>query len=262
MHACHKFSLPLYALLLFAAAVDPLMAECGPPPGDAETVGVRHIHDGDTLILEDERRLRLLGFNTPEIERRERPAEPLGAQARERLVQWVESSGRRIRLQYDSEGKDRYGRTLAHAFLEDGRSIAELMLQEGLATSLIIPPNLKHAACYAETEHKARVQQRGVWALPSYQPADLEKLQNYRDRYTVLRSRVLALEHDAKGFIIWLGTYENTVRVYIASDDLELFPQKRLKTLVGRQVEVRGWLHRRDKVWTMQLRHPGEFDIL
>ncbi|HEX5055703.1 MAG TPA: thermonuclease family protein [Gammaproteobacteria bacterium] len=237
------------------------MADCGPPPRDAESIGIRHVHDGDTLILEDERRLRLLGFNTPEIERRERPAEPLGMQAREQLVQWIENSGRRIRLQYDAEGKDRYGRTLAHAFLEDGRSIAELMLEAGLATTLIIPPNLQHASCYAEAEQKARAQKRGVWALPSHQPVGLEELRYHRDRYTVLRSRVLKLEQNVKGFIIWLGTYENAVRVYIAADDLELFPQKRLKTLAGHEVEIRGWLHRRDKVWTMQLRHPAQFDI-
>lgn len=260
----HKLRLLIYALPLLTLSPLGVMAECARPPRDAETVNVRHVHDGDTLILEDERKLRVLGYNSPEIARRERPAEPLGMQAREQLVQWLENSGKRIRLQYDAERKDRYGRTLAHAFLEDGRSIAELMLQAGLATGLVIPPNLQHTACYSTAEQRARDRKQGVWELPSHQPADLNKLQAHRDRYTVLRSRVLELEQDAKGFMIWLGTYEkgSRVRVFIAAVDLELFPQKQLKTLAGREIEVRGWLHQRDKVWTMQLRHPAGLTIL
>jgi micrococcal nuclease len=237
-------------------------ADCPSAPRTAETVVVRHVHDGDTLILEDERKLRLLGYNSPEIARRERPGEPLGAEARERVAQWIEEGGRRIRLQYDAEHKDRYGRVLAHAFLGDGRNIAELMLQAGLAASLIIPPNLQYAGCYAAAERRARAQRLGVWELPSHQPADLKRLATHRNRYTVLRARVLELEQNTAGFVLWLGSYElERVRVFIAAEDLELFPRRRFKTLTGREIEVRGWLHKRNKTWTMQLRHPVSLDI-
>jgi micrococcal nuclease len=250
------------ALLLLAATVDGVMAECA-PPDSAETVTVRHVHDGDTLVLDDTRKLRLLGYNAPEVARRERPAEPLALQAREQLTNWIESSGRQIRLQYDMERKDRYGRVLAHAFLKDGHSIAERMLHTGLATTLIIPPNLQHAACYSGAENRARTQKQGIWELPAYQPADLTKLDAYRDRYTVLQAKVFEVEQDARGMVLRLGTEKTPrVRVFIAFEDLELFPQKRLKTLTGREIEVRGWLHRRDKIWTLQLRHPASLNIL
>jgi micrococcal nuclease len=263
MPAPNRFGRLIKTLLLLAAMADCAGAKCM-PPDSAETVTVRHVHDGDTLILEDKRKLRLLGYNTPEVARRERPAEPLAAEARERLTYWIEASGRQIRLQYDAERKDRYGRALAHAFLKDGHSIAELMLETGLATSLIIPPNLRHAACYSEAENRARAESHGVWGLPAYQAADLKKLEAHRDRYTVLRARVLELEQNAGGFVIWLGAYENApqVRAFIATADLELFRQQRLKTLTGREIEVRGWLHRRDSSWTLQLRHPASLDIL
>lgn len=260
----HALRLLTHSLLLSAFAAGPVQAGCEPPPRSAETVAVRHVHDGDTLILQDERKLRLLGYNAPEIARRQRPAEPLGLKAREQLARLIEGSAQRIRLQYDAERKDRYGRVLAHAFLEDGRSIAELMLQAGFATSLVIPPNLLHADCYSLAESHARAQQQGIWELPSYQPADWAKLKAQRDRYTVLQARVLELEQNSAGFVIWLGTHENPsrVRVYIEPADLELFPKRRLKTLAGREIEVRGWLHRRDEIWTMQLRHPASLNIL
>jgi micrococcal nuclease len=258
-----RFRISINALLLLAAMVDYAHAKCV-PPDSAETVTVRHVHDGDTLILEDKRKLRLLGYNTPEVERRERPAEALAIEAKERLAHWIEAGDRQIRLQYDAERKDRYERTLAHAFLQDGASIAELMLEAGLATSLILPPNLRHADCYSAAENRARAKNHGVWGLPAYHAADLNKLEAHRDRYTVLRAGVLKLEQNTGGFVIWLGTHENMpqVRAFIAGRDLELFPQQRLKTLTGRKIEVRGWLHRRDRIWTLQLRHPSSLDIL
>lgn len=262
MPRVYKLRFLLRLLLLFALS-GPAAAACPPPPPDAEAAAVRHVHDGDTLILEDGRKLRLLGYNAPEVARRERPAEPLGAEARQRLAQWVEESGRRIRLQHDTELKDRYGRTLAHAFLGD-RNVAELMLRAGLGASLIIPPNLRHAGCYGEAEEKARAQRQGIWELPSHQPADLKRLHAHRDRYTVLRARILKVERDSGDSVVWLGADKHgpRVRVFIAAADLELFPRRLLKTLSGREVEVRGWLHRRDKTWTMQLRHPASLDIL
>jgi micrococcal nuclease len=263
MPAPNTFGRLIKTLLLLAAMADCASAKCV-PPDSAETVSVRHVHDGDTLILEDKRKLRLLGYNTPEVERQERPAEPLAVEARERLSYWVEAGGRQIRLQYDAERKDRYGRVLAHAFLKDGHSIAELMLETGLATSLIIPPNLRHAACYSEAENRARAQNHGVWGLPAYQAADLTKLEAYRDRYTVLHAKVFDLEHNARGFIVRLGGHESgpQVQAFIAAPDLELFPLQRLKALTGREIEVRGWLHRRDGTWTLQLRHPASLNIL
>jgi hypothetical protein len=171
-------------------------------------------------------------------------------------------------LQYDTERRDRYGRVLAHAFLSDGRNIGALMLETGLAAILIMPPNLQHAACYEVAEQRARARKEGVWKLSSHQPADLASLQAHRDRYTVLRARVLDLEHDVRGFVLWLGSHEQEhaqrIRVFIAAADLALFPHKRLRTLARHEIEVRGWLHRRDddKVWTMQLRHPASLDIL
>src|SRR5687768_6082587 len=96
----NRFGISIKALLLFAAMVDYADAKCV-PPDSAETVTVRHVHDGDTLILEDKRKLRLLGYNTPEVARRDHPAEPLAVAARERLTYWIEAGGRQIRLQYD-----------------------------------------------------------------------------------------------------------------------------------------------------------------
>ncbi|HEY3488317.1 MAG TPA: thermonuclease family protein [Gammaproteobacteria bacterium] len=252
----------LLLILILPVTAESAAIQCPTPEFD-ETVTVRYVQDGDTLILGDERKLRLLGYDTPEIERRGRAAQPLGHEARQQLSLWIAGSSQQIGLQYDVERKDRYGRMLAHAFLKNGYSIAALMLQDGLAASLIIPPNMENAGCYMDAEDQARAQKRGIWKLPAYQVATLTRLESHRDRYTVLQAKVSALEQNNRGFILRLGSPDTSeVEVFIENPDLELFLQTQLKTLQGREIEVRGWLHRRHKVWTLQLRHPSNLKIL
>ena len=40
-------------------------------PSGAQAVSVRNVYDGDTLTLVDERRVRLLGIDTPEIKQKQ-----------------------------------------------------------------------------------------------------------------------------------------------------------------------------------------------
>lgn len=86
--------------------------------------------DGDTIRIGNER-IRLLGFDTPEIrsarcehERR------LGLQAKARLRQLLASG--RVQIERQGLRKDRYGRTLAKVFV-NGRDVGETLVSEGLA---------------------------------------------------------------------------------------------------------------------------------
>ena len=66
---------------------------------------VKQVYDGDTVLLEDGRRVRYLGINAPEFR------EPFYLKAKrfnESLVQ-----GREIRLEFDVERADAYDRLLA-----------------------------------------------------------------------------------------------------------------------------------------------------
>ena len=54
----------LVAFLLLGAAIPPLFAGFG-----TETATVRHVVDGDSVILTDGRQIRLIGINAPELGR-------------------------------------------------------------------------------------------------------------------------------------------------------------------------------------------------
>ena len=69
---------------------------------------VREVIDGDTIVLDDGRKVRYLGINAPEH------GQPYAREAtnfNRRLV-----SGLSVRLEFDQERQDRHGRLLAYVY--------------------------------------------------------------------------------------------------------------------------------------------------
>src|SRR5437899_1300226 len=80
-----------------------------PPPIEPGTTSlVERVVDGDTLLLAGGTRIRLLGVDTPETKRPDTPIQPFGPEAYEFSRDHVE--GRFVRLEFDKERHDRYGR--------------------------------------------------------------------------------------------------------------------------------------------------------
>ncbi len=74
---------------------------------------VHHITDGDTLVLQNEQRVRLLGIDTPEVDfRHPEKSQPLGINARNSLKHML-PDGSRVYLIFDQRKRDRYKRLLA-----------------------------------------------------------------------------------------------------------------------------------------------------
>ena len=79
---------------------------------------VERVVDGDTIVVRGVGRVRLIGVDTPETVDPRRPVEFFGREASAFTKRLLE--GQRVRLEYDWERADRYGRTLAYVYLRDG----------------------------------------------------------------------------------------------------------------------------------------------
>ena len=90
---------------------------------------VERVVDGDTLVLDGGERVRLIGVDTPETVHPKKPVERFGKEASGFTQKLAE--GKRVRLEYDAERTDRYGRTLAYVFLEDGRLLNLEIIEQG-----------------------------------------------------------------------------------------------------------------------------------
>ena len=85
-----------------------------------------------------------------------------GKEAAEFTKKLVE--GKRIRLEFDIQQRDKYGRLLAYVFLEDGTFVNAEIVKEGYAQVMTIPPNVKYQDLLLKIQEKARDNQKGLWA--------------------------------------------------------------------------------------------------
>lgn len=119
---------------------------------------VKAVSDGDTIRCEDDRRVRLLQIDAPEMDQR-----PTGPAARQALLR-LAPPGARVQLETDRRRTDQYGRTLAFVWLPDGRMANEELARAGQVVLLVYKPNVKHVDRITRAIAAARREKRGVWA--------------------------------------------------------------------------------------------------
>lgn len=148
------------------AAVAPPPAPQGSPPGDDTTVA--RIIDGDTLEVAGGTRIRLIGVDTPEVSGHQGC---FGARASAHLARLL-PPGTALRLVYDAERHDRYGRTLAYLYrMSDGLFVNLAIARDGFGQQLTIAPNLAHAEEIRAGVADARAAGRGLWGACATTPA-------------------------------------------------------------------------------------------
>jgi micrococcal nuclease len=131
------------------------------PPGVAARV--TRVVDGDTVEVtvggatED---VRYIGIDTPESVAPGQPVECFGHRASEFNRRLVE--GRFVRLVFDTERRDQYGRLLAYVYLED-ELVNATIVRRGYARTLTIAPNDRFAGLFARLEQRAGNAGRGLW---------------------------------------------------------------------------------------------------
>ena len=246
------FRLLFTLIILLAGSPGTATASACPAAKTSERVQVIYIYDGDTVKLSDGRRLRFIGINTPELGHNDQPTQPLAEAARSALQRLLESNNRILLLQYGKQDHDHYGRLLAHAFLEDGDNVAVHLLQQGLATTLVVPPNSWGADCYQRIENDARLDGKGLWALPGYQSQTALTLPLDTRGFRIVQGRVIGIRHSR--YTVWVDI-EGPLMLQISKQDLVNFDS--LETLIGQSVEVRGWVKQADNGLRMKVQHPA-----
>ena len=255
-HRRSSFSRRGFNLVLALVLHLPLPASAGGPcPADHIDVWseARAVLDGDTLLLSDGRRVRLLGVNAPEVAHADQPAEPFATAARRALEQLVAPPAR-VGLRYEPEREDRYGRTLAHVFLPDGTNVQRALLERGLAASIVVPPNEWAWECYRASEAEARRPGRGLWGDARFRPAEPASLGAAAQGFWVVTGRV---QRVGESHSAWWLNLAGGLALRIDKDDLPRFPGLAPRTLRGQRVEARGWLNKGPRERWISVRHPA-----
>ena len=217
---------------------------------------IAYVYDGDTVRLEDGRKVRLLDINTPEIETERKRGEPGGEEAKRQLERLLRDQP--VRLEYDVERHDKYGRTLANLFRRDGLHVNERMVALGWAIANLHPPNLKYADAILEAQTAAEKARRGIWGMPAYAPKPIERL---RRRNLHGWQRLIGVPQTiAQGRKYVRLLFAADLYVTIPRANLRWFPP--LESYLGHRVEVRGWPSRRGHRYSILVRHPSALVVL
>ena len=235
-----------------------------PPHTNVPQLAVKQVVDGDTLRLVDGRSVRLIGLNAPELGRRGRSDEPFAVQAKRRLQALVAANDDRVGLRPGREGKDRYGRTLAHLYDRAGGNLEAQLLAEGLGFMVAVAPNVSLVDCHLAAERQARQQRLGLWRQEQVKAAG----QLRRGGFALLGGRVREVQRNRGG--LWLELDGGRV-LRVAPALLEQFDTRALQGLAGRKVEARGWVIDRQSRgglksgqarWMLPLTHPAMLEVL
>lgn len=130
---------------------------------------VHRVVDGDTVVLNNDERVRLRGVNTPET------GEAAAEAATDFARSFCEGEDAVIDLGKAPDGKalpperDGYGRLLGDVVV-DGRSLMEELVREGHAHAFFIPPTrLQGEERLVALQVEARRHKRGIWSTPRFQ---------------------------------------------------------------------------------------------
>lgn len=128
---------------------------------------VDQLVDGDTfwVLDKDSRRIkiRLIGIDAPEVKTVfNKKKHPFGIHSKAYLDS-ILNVHPYLKLTFDVDSLDRYGRTLAYAFLNNGKLLNEKMVREGYATIMTVAPNVTYQDLLLEAQVYARENKLGIW---------------------------------------------------------------------------------------------------
>ncbi|MCP4649634.1 MAG: thermonuclease [PVC group bacterium] len=141
---------------------------------DYNNIKCTKVVDGDTIELENGEKVRMIGIDTPESRNNsktkrdsERTGQDIktitlmGKKATEFTKTLVE--GKQVRLEFDVQERDRYGRLLAYIYLTDGTFVNVEIVKSGYASPMTIPPCVKYAELFKRLYEEAMETKRGLW---------------------------------------------------------------------------------------------------
>ena len=196
-------------------------------------VTVERVVDGDTFKTTKGEKIRLLGINTPEIQHDTSPGQPFGKQAKIALMNLI--ANKQVRLTFDKEKKDKYGRTLAHVYLRDGLWVNAALVEQGLAHVYTFAPNISAAKRLLHIEEKAIAAKRKMWGDKRWRVLTPKQLRTrLLGQFRLIHGDVTKV--DKSGWRFELGKLTVTVPKRYRST----FKRNVLK--LGQQILVRGKL--------------------
>jgi endonuclease YncB( thermonuclease family) len=262
----------LLALMLAPMLAGPAQADCEGEDGGGGVV--TEINDGETLILDDGRAVRLAGVLGPK-----RARGGPGSEARVEMENAVRelTLGKKVTLHVGERKRDRYGRLLAQVKVTGAETpvwVQGKLVSDGLARVISSPDNRLCVAELLALENDARKSQNGLWRTGFFtvRHADAEDLLfRLVDGYEIVEGQVSNVtEIRGKTYINFGQNWRRDFTAFVSADSHRLFDAAQagreaqvvsLAGLGGRRIRVRGWMKNFNGP-SITVTHPEQIEIL
>ena len=167
----------LIGLIALFGAINITETETSPATTDEfDLVTVTRVIDGDTIEINDEHRVRLLGINAPD------KGECYYEEAEDALQDLVLE--KKIRLEKDISGTDAFGRLLRYVILPSNNELANdilvnnYLIESGYAKASPKGANRKYSSLFSAAQEQAINNKEGMWAecLEEMPSEEVEKM--------------------------------------------------------------------------------------
>ncbi|QER42448.1 nuclease [Thermodesulfobacterium sp. TA1] len=145
------------------------------------TVKVVRALDGDTVLLHNGERLRYAGIDTPELNHgKGLPPQPFAEEAYRLNKRLTE--GKVFRLKASLKEKDHYGRLLGDLYFENGTSVSEILVREGLALVCYFPGSADYYHKLLPLQAEVVKKRKGFFSLLDKQPKGVVYIGNKQSK--------------------------------------------------------------------------------
>ena len=256
-------------LFLPAGAAGPLPAAEPSPLEFAGRARVVAVIDGDTVVLDDGRQVRLVGIQAPKLPLGRVGFEtwPFADEAKAALEALVQ--GRMVTLGYGGRRVDRHGRALAHLYLGEAGPqpdgwVQGALLEQGLARVYSFADNRALVADMLALERRARRENRGIWADAFYGIRRPEEALGHVGSFQIVEGHVV------EASIVRGRAYLNFGEDWRSDFTVTLSPAVRRRferdgidpvSYGGRRVRVRGWIDSFNGAM-IEATHPEQIEVV
>jgi len=225
---------------------------------------VTSIVDGDTLFLEDNQQIRLVGIQAPKLPLG-RPGFkkwPLADESRNLLTRL--SQNQYVTLYYGGNRRDRYNRTLAHLYLDDGTWIQGELLKAGLARVYSFADNRAIVPQMLAAETHARQNNRGMWRLDHYKIRTTENAVQHLNNFELVEGTIYKVAK-VKGtiYLNFAKDWKSDFTLTLKNKAIKMFQKAGIDPLelAGKKIRARGWLKYYNGP-AITITHPEQIEIL
>lgn len=231
---------PIFFLAIFVFSSERLIQnEQGRSSSYPESGLVTGVYDGDTIKVrfknKQERKVRLIGIDAPEIENSREEAK-FRAQMAKRFA-FFYLYRKTIKLSYDWEIEDKYDRLLAYIWTEKQGLFNKFILSEGFAAVFLKFP-FKYREEFIEAETEARKLEKGLWKKGLYPSISVQDTRAYLGK--LLSVKYTCSRVQTKGKFVFLYSSGEEFSTLVPRENVSLF--RELKSFKGKVLKVTGFL--------------------